>query len=166
MKKTMKKWMAALLAMAVVLSMAACTQGPVPTDPTTQPTTAPVAVVPERGQPDKSNLMYTGAIESYKKSDWTANWIWTKGCSEDSYVAFRKTFTLDEAVESTTAYISAVDKYVLWVNGEMLVLDGSLKRGHMRHSPAMKLPCLFGDIVILILSHRRNIYKYIKSSWR
>lgn len=133
MKKTMKKWMAALLAMAVVLSMAACTQGPVPTDPTAQPTTAPttapVAVVPERGQPDKSNLMYTGAIESYKKSDWTANWIWTKGCSEDSYVAFRKTFTLEEGMESATAYISAVDKYVLWVNGEMLVLDGSLKRG-------------------------------------
>ena len=44
-------------------------------------------------------------------------------------VAFRKTFTLDETVESATAFISAVDKYVLWVNGEMVVLDGSLKRG-------------------------------------
>ena len=74
-------------------------------------------------------MLYTGALDEYKKSDWTANWIWTESCSEDSYVAFRKTFTLEEAVESATAYISAVDKYVLWVNGEMLVLDGSLKRG-------------------------------------
>ena len=43
-------------------------------------------------------------------------------------MVFRKTFTLDQA-GSATAYISAVDKYVLWVNGEMAVLDGSLKRG-------------------------------------
>ena len=85
--------------------------------------------VPENGKPDKSNLAYTDAIERYKKTDWTADWIWTKGCSEDSYVAFRKTFTLDHATSDAVAYISAVDKYELWVNGELLVLDGSLKRG-------------------------------------
>ena len=44
-------------------------------------------------------------------------------------MAFRKTFTLDQAVPSATAFISAVDKYVLWVNGELVVLDGALKRG-------------------------------------
>ena len=121
----MKKMMAILLALAILLSMASCTQGGTPTETPTEP----AAVVPDRGQPDKSDLLYTDAIESYKKTDWSAHWIWTKGCSEDSYVAFRKTFTLDEAVESATAYISAVDKYVLWVNEEMLVLDGSLKRG-------------------------------------
>lgn len=86
-------------------------------------------VVPDRGMADRSDLMYLDSIERYKKTDWTANWIWTEGCAEDSYVAFRKTFNLDQAVPSATAFISAVDKYVLWVNGELAVLDGSLKRG-------------------------------------
>lgn len=85
--------------------------------------------VPDRGAPERADLAYTDAIQSYKKTDWTAKWIWTKGCSEDTYVVFRKTFTLDQDVSSATAFISAVDKYVLWVNGEMVVLDGSLKRG-------------------------------------
>lgn len=112
--------------LASLFAMAGCGQSETPTTPTTEPVEA---AAPERGQPDKSNLLYTGALDEYKKSDWTANWIWTESCSEDSYVAFRKTVTLEEAVESATAYISAVEKYVLWVNGEMLVLDGSLKRG-------------------------------------
>ena len=127
MRNTMKKLLAFLLALVMLLSLAACNQEQTPTEPPTEPPTE--AVVPDRGAPDKSGLMYTGAIDSYKKTDWTAQWIWTKGCSDDSYVAFRKTFTLDEAVESATAYISAVDKYVLWVNGELVVLDGALKRG-------------------------------------
>ncbi len=85
--------------------------------------------VPDRGAPDRSDLLYLDSIEGYKKTDWTASWIWTESCAEDSYVAFRKTFTLDQAAPSATAFISAVDKYVLWVNGELVVLDGSLKRG-------------------------------------
>ena len=134
MKQSFVRHLALLLVLASLLAMAGCNQGEQPTEPATAPTTEPTteptqAAMPDRGQPDKSNLMYADAIEDYKKTDWTAQWIWTKGCSEDSYVVFRKTFTLDEAVESATAYISAVDKYVLWVNGEMLVLDGSLKRG-------------------------------------
>ena len=126
MKKSILRLIAILLVAVSVLSMAGCGQPDVPNKTTAAPTEA---TVPDRGTPDKSNLLYTDAIEDYKKTDWTGQWIWTKSCSEDSYVAFRKTFTLDEAVESATAYISAVDKYVLWVNGEMLVLDGSLKRG-------------------------------------
>lgn len=130
MKKKLSRLIALMLVLASVLSLAACGQNPSPTEPTDEPTAAPTqAAVPDRGKPDKSNLLYVDAIDSYKKTDWTAQWIWTKSCSEDSYVAFRKTFTLEEAVESATAYISAVDKYVLWVNGEMLVLDGALKRG-------------------------------------
>lgn len=115
-----RKALSLVLLAAMVLGMAACAdQEPAPAE----------AAVPERGQPDRSDLLYLSAIEGYEKSDWSANWIWTKGCSEDSYVVFRKTFTLEQDIASATAFISAVDKYVLWVNGEMLVLDGSLKRG-------------------------------------
>lgn len=91
--------------------------------------TEPAASVPDNGTPDRSGYPYLDAISAYKKTDWTANWIWTKSCSEDSYVAFRKTFTLDQAPSDAFAFISAVDKYELWVNGTLVVLDGSVKRG-------------------------------------
>lgn len=83
---------------------------------------------PETGYSDKADLVYGDAIESYKKTDFTAHWIWTQYSPADTYVAFRKTFTLDSA-QSATAYISAESKYFLWVNGELTVYDGSPKRG-------------------------------------
>ncbi len=85
--------------------------------------------VVDRGEPDRSDLLYLSSIEQYEKTDWSAEWIWTKGCSEDSYVLFRKEFELRDSLDSVTAYISAVDSYILWVNGEMVVIDGSVKRG-------------------------------------
>lgn len=123
--KLTKKVLCMALAAASVFSLVGCGQN------TTVETTTPVQTVqqaPERGEPDRSNLPYLSAIEDYRKSDWTANWIWTKGCSDDSYVAFRKTVAVDAEV-TAMACISAVDKYVLFLNGEMVVLDGSLKRG-------------------------------------
>ncbi len=126
-KRGITRIIAFMLAIVSLVVLAGCNHSDMPDGTTGNP--ALEATAPDRGTPDKSNLLYTAAIEGYKKANWTAQWIWTEGCSEDSYVVFRKTFTLEEAVESATAYISAVDKYVLWVNEEMLVLDGSLKRG-------------------------------------
>ncbi len=130
MKRTLLKRGVALTLCAVLgLSLlTGCNQESADTPAPESPAPAEVTV-PDNGTPDRSDLAYLDAIDAYKKADWTAHWIWTEGCSEDSYVAFRKTFTLDQAVPSATAYISAVDKYVLWVNGELTVLDGSLKRG-------------------------------------
>ena len=132
MKQLFVRIAAALLATVMTFGVLACKKDssamePAATEPEVQ--TAEPAAVPENGQPDKSAYPHVDAIEAYKKTDWTANWIWTSGCMDDSYVAFRKTFTLDSAPGNATAFISAVDKYVLWVNGELLVLDGSLKRG-------------------------------------
>lgn len=126
-KKLILKTLAFLLAAASLLALAGCGNTPDAQTPDTQ-VTEPEAQVPDRGEPDRTGLAYLSAIENYKKTDWTGSWIWTKGCSDDSYVAFRKTFNLDSA-QTATAFISAVDKYVLWVNGEMVVLDGALKRG-------------------------------------
>ena len=128
-KNWFKRGAALLLCAASIFSLlAGCdNRGDVTPSPS-----APVegeTTVPDRGAPDRSDLLYLDSIEGYQKADWTASWIWTESCAEDSYVAFRKTFTLDQAAPSTTAFISAVDKYVLWVNGELVVLDGSLKRG-------------------------------------
>ena len=149
--KRFKKIIALLLALAALLSMAGCQTDPKETTPETTSAPDVEAGVPDRGTPDRSDLKYLSAIEGYKKTDWTANWIWTKGCSEDSYVVFRKTFTLDQAVESATAYISAVDKYVLWVNGELVVLDGSLKRGPTVYD------CYYDTVEITNLRQGENV---------
>ena len=133
MKSVFMRLITLLLTAVFVFSAAACTgaQPAVQPEPSSdiQGEEVQAEAVPENGQPDKSAYPHVDAIESYKKTDWKANWIWTSGCMDDTYTAFRKTFTLEEAPGEATAYISAVDKYVLWVNGELLVLDGSLKRG-------------------------------------
>lgn len=130
MKKALfPRGIALLLCTVSVFSLLAGCGGKVVTTPDPAESAKGDVAAPERGIPDRSDLLYLSAIEGYKKTDWTANWIWTESCAEDSYVAFRKTFTLEQAVPTATAFISAADKYVLWVNGELVVLDGSLKRG-------------------------------------
>ena len=130
MKKALfPRGIALLLCTVSIFSLLAGCGGKVVTTPDPAESAKGDVSVPQRGVPDRSDLLYLSAIEGYKKTDWTANWIWTENCAEDSYVAFRKTFTLEQAVPTATAFISAADKYVLWVNGELVVLDGSLKRG-------------------------------------
>lgn len=130
MKKALfPRGIALLLCTVSIFSLVAGCGGKVVTTPDPAESAKGDVSAPNRGIPDRSDLLYLSAIEGYKKTDWTANWIWTESCAEDSYVAFRKTFTLEQAVPTATAFISAADKYVLWVNGELVVLDGSLKRG-------------------------------------
>lgn len=143
MKQFMLRFFALLLAVLLTVSALACGGQVAETPQTTAEQGSPaeqtssagqenpetVPSVPDNGAPDRSGYPYLDAIEAYRKTDWTANWIWTKGCSEDSYVAFRKTFSLDQSPADAFAFISAVDKYELWVNGELVVLDGSVKRG-------------------------------------
>lgn len=130
MKKALfPRGIALLLCTVSIFSLLAGCSGKVVTTPDPAESAKGDVSAPNRDIPDRSDLLYLSAIEGYKKTDWTANWIWTENCAEDSYVAFRKTFTLEQAVPTATAFISAADKYVLWVNGELVVLDGSLKRG-------------------------------------
>lgn len=130
MKKALfPRGIALLLCTVSIFALLAGCGGKVVTTPDPAESAKGDVSAPNRGIPDRSDLLYLSAIEGYKKTDWTANWIWTESCAEDSYVAFRKTFTLEQAVPTATAFISAADKYVLWVNGELVVLDGSLKRG-------------------------------------
>lgn len=85
----------------------------------------------EEEQPvDRSDLAYYTSLEEYKKTDWNgAKWIWASTTSVNSYVAFRKTFSIDEVPEEAVANIAAESKYYLWMNEELAVFDGASKRG-------------------------------------
>ena len=61
---------------------------------------------------------------------WSAQWI---GSSQPStaneWNCFRKTFTLEKKPASAIARIAVDSKYWLWVNGQLAVYEGGLKRG-------------------------------------
>jgi len=61
--------------------------------------------------------------------EWQAKWIWEEDNVANSWVAFRKTLTLDEKPESAVAKIAADSSYWLFVNDEMVVFDGGKNRG-------------------------------------
>ena len=78
---------------------------------------------------DKSGTPYVNSLDSYKKTDWTAKWIWQASSGANTYAAFRKTFTLSSKPEKAVASIAAESKYWLWVNEKLVVYDGGPKRG-------------------------------------
>ena len=79
--------------------------------------------------------------EPSEKKDWTAYWIWntqtpaTLPEEGDVWMNFRKEFTLDSLPQQrVVADIAAESKYFLYINGELAVFDGGLKRGLDRKS--------------------------------
>lgn len=78
---------------------------------------------------DKSKLTYVASLDQYKKTDWSACWIWSDSAVPNSYVAFRKNFTLEGKPDKAIASIAAENKYYLWVNSSLVIYDGGYKRG-------------------------------------
>lgn len=79
-----------------------------------------------------SFLLLAGSIFlSYGKSDWKAHWINTERCQSatNTWLAYRKTVTIQEVPASLEARIAADTKYWLWINGRLVVFEGGLKRG-------------------------------------
>lgn len=74
---------------------------------------------------------------------WSASWITCLGLSplervtprfmrrtpENTWLCFRKAFTLKEAPRTAMARIAADTRYRLWINGIMVLREGGLKRG-------------------------------------
>ncbi|MEM9353121.1 MAG: alpha-L-rhamnosidase C-terminal domain-containing protein [Planctomycetota bacterium] len=69
---------------------------------------------------------------------WRANWIGVAGDSSateaastppNTWACFRKQFSLEDAPERAELRIACDSKYWLWVNGELAVFEGQLKRG-------------------------------------
>ncbi len=76
------------------------------------------------------------AISTEAKTDWTAKWIWDKDnlTKKNVWMCFNKKVTLDNVPEELIAHISADSKYWLYINGENVVFEGSVKRGPDKNS--------------------------------
>lgn len=62
--------------------------------------------------------------------EWRAEWIGVIGGSKpNSWLCFRKQFALDELPKSAIARIACDSKYWMWINGQLAIFEGQLKRG-------------------------------------
>lgn len=77
-------------------------------------------------------FFFTTPIFSFSNSSiWgDAQWIWQQEEGPaNTWVAFRKSFNLNETPKHTLAKIAVDTKYWLWINGKMVVFEGGLARG-------------------------------------
>lgn len=59
-----------------------------------------------------------------------AKWIWQQNDGTiNTWMAFRKNILLEQQPKSAIVNIAVDSKYWLWINGEMVVFEGGLKRG-------------------------------------
>ena len=62
--------------------------------------------------------------------EWTGKWIWdADNVTGHNWVCFRKTVTLDTVPQNAVTRIAIDSHYWLWVNGELVVYEGAVKRG-------------------------------------
>ncbi len=75
-------------------------------------------------------------ISTEEKTDWSAKWIWDKeNLTENNvWMCFNKKVSLDKLPKELIAHISADSKYWLYINGETVVFEGSVKRGPDKNS--------------------------------
>ncbi len=75
-------------------------------------------------------------LSTEEKNDWSAQWIWDKEniTKKNVWMCFSKSLTIDTPPEKLIASISADSKYWLYINGESVVFEGSVKRGPEENS--------------------------------
>ena len=66
---------------------------------------------------------------------WKANWIWQEDNStSDTWLCFRKKIDLEIKPENAIARVAADSKYWLWINGELVVFEGQLRRDRLKQT--------------------------------
>ena len=82
------------------------------------------------------NIPEYSVIATEEKTDWKAKWIWDKEnlTEKNVWMCFNKRVKLDKIPEELVAHISADSKYWLYINGETVVYEGSVKRGPDKNS--------------------------------
>ena len=76
------------------------------------------------------------AISTEEKTLWDAKWIWDKEnlTEKNVWMCFNKKVSLKRIPKKLIADISADSKYWLYINGEVVVFEGSVKRGPQKNS--------------------------------
>jgi alpha-L-rhamnosidase len=71
------------------------------------------------------------AVFSSQAQPWQSQWISAVESEKDSNIwqVFRKNINLSETPQKAVARIAVDSKYWLWINGQMVVYEGGLKRG-------------------------------------
>jgi len=72
---------------------------------------------------------FTNSCTEKKLPEWKARWIGPDSKEPNSWICFRKELDINEKPENAIAKIACDSKYWLWINGEMAVFEGQLKRG-------------------------------------
>lgn len=77
-----------------------------------------------------------GGFADASTVDWEAQWIWqAEDGPDNSWVAFRKDIELAQLPDKVIANISADSKYWMWINGDLVVCEGSVARGSSPAKP-------------------------------
>ncbi|HEY9155885.1 MAG TPA: hypothetical protein VIM69_12185, partial [Opitutaceae bacterium] len=77
-------------------------------------------------QPARSAFVFPGTSNDLS---WHASLIGTKESRPNQWTAFRRKFVLEKKTRTAFARIAVDTKYWLWVNGQLVVREGGLKRG-------------------------------------
>lgn len=66
---------------------------------------------------------------------WKAKWIWQENDgANDTWMCFRKNISLQTKPGKAIAKIAADSKYWLWINGELVVFEGQLRRDRLEQT--------------------------------
>ena len=76
-------------------------------------------------------ILLTLVAHVAQAQNWKAQWISTTECQSatNTWLAYRKTVDLQAKPEKAVAKIAVDSKYWLWINWQMAVFEGGLKRG-------------------------------------
>lgn len=86
-------------------------------------------------QPELQPVLAEPEFHSKEPVEWHAKYIWDHTTENNSWLCFRKKVDLKpKDIENVTAQIAVDSKYWLYINGEMVVREGALKRGEIRNS--------------------------------
>ncbi len=76
-------------------------------------------------------IVFVFTLQITSAQQWKGNWItaFENQNATNTWIAYHKTFEISGVPEEAMARIAVDSKYWLWINGELVVFEGQLKRG-------------------------------------
>jgi alpha-L-rhamnosidase len=76
-------------------------------------------------------LLFSLSLSSFAANSWKAQWIraFEQQNATNTWTAYHKGFQVNEVPDEALAKIACDSKYWMWINGELAVFEGQLKRG-------------------------------------